>query len=83
MDLVEYAEATFRGVESSYRVIADELGLEQVVCIPVSGLRATTSSTRSEQMPWYAGPTLLEYLEAVEVEEGRMRAGRFASRCSG
>ena len=77
MDLVEYAEATFRGVESSYRVIADELGLEQVVCIPVSGLRGDNVVTRSEQMPWYAGPTLLEYLEGVEVEEGRMRARPF------
>ncbi len=77
MDLVDYAEATFRGVESSYRAIADELGLEQVVCIPVSGLRGDNVVARSEQMPWYAGPTLLEYLEGVEVEEGRMRARPF------
>jgi bifunctional enzyme CysN/CysC len=77
MDLVDYDEATFRGVESSYREIADELGLEDVVCIPVSGLRGDNVVVRSELMPWYAGPTLLEYLEGVEVEEGRMRARPF------
>jgi bifunctional enzyme CysN/CysC len=77
MDLVDYDEATFRGVESSYREIADELGLEHVVCIPVSGLRGDNVVTRSESLPWYTGPTLLEYLEGVEVEEGRMRATPF------
>ena len=43
---------------------------------------ATTSSTRSARTPWYGGPTLLEHLETVDVED-RDGRGRSACRCSG
>ncbi len=77
MDLVDYDEETFRRLERSYRAVAGELGLEQITCIPVSGLRGDNVVSRGEAMPWYEGPTLIEYLETVEIDHERMRARPF------
>ena len=47
----------------------------------LGALSATTSSRRSDNTPWYAGPTLLEHLETVDVD-GARPSGRSGSRCS-
>ena len=67
MDLVGHAESVFRSIEFEYREAAARLGVSDVVCIPVSALRGDNVVTRSESMPWYSGPSLLEHLESVEV----------------
>jgi bifunctional enzyme CysN/CysC len=77
MDLIGYAEETFRTLEAEYRAVAAELGLDDVTCIPVSGLQGDNVVARSESMPWYVGPTLIEYLENVEVDQQRMRKTPF------
>jgi bifunctional enzyme CysN/CysC len=77
LDLLGYAEQPFREVEASYRAFAAQLGLEDVTCIPVSALRGDGVVRRSERMPWYDGPTLLEYLETVEIDEDRLCAAPF------
>src|SRR5215472_17245363 len=63
MDLVEYSEERFREIERQYGAFAEQLGLEEFTLIPVSALRGDNVTERSEQMPWYSGPTLMEYLE--------------------
>jgi adenylyl-sulfate kinase len=68
LDLVAYAEKPFREVAAAYRAFALRLGLEDVTCIPVSALRGDNVVARSEHMPWYEGPTLVDYLEAVELD---------------
>jgi bifunctional enzyme CysN/CysC len=50
------------------------LGLEDVTCIPVSALRGDNVVERSKRTPWYDGPTLLEYLETVEIDEDRLQS---------
>jgi len=69
LDLVDYSEEVFDQIESDYRAFAAELGLTQIVCIPVSALRGDNITEVSSKTPWYHGPTLLGYLETVEVED--------------
>ncbi|HWF54075.1 MAG TPA: sulfate adenylyltransferase subunit CysN [Solirubrobacteraceae bacterium] len=76
LDLVSYSRATFREIERAYRDFADEVGLRDVTCIPVSALKGDNVLERSPNTPWYDGPTLMEYLESVETEDAQ-RSGPF------
>jgi bifunctional enzyme CysN/CysC len=69
MDLVGYAQQTFDAIVGDYREFAHQIGLDDVVAIPVSGLRGDNIKDPSEHMAWYEGPTLMGYLEAVEIED--------------
>jgi bifunctional enzyme CysN/CysC len=71
MDLVGYSEATFRRIVDDYREFARQLGLEDIVAIPMSALRGDNITTPSDAMPWYHGSTLMGYLETVEVDQKR------------
>jgi len=77
MDLVDYSQERFREIEAQYGAFAEQLGLEEFTLIPVSALRGDNITERSDAMPWYAGPTLLEYLEGVEVDQERMQDAPF------
>ena len=68
MDLVDYAEDRYREIEESYRTFASQIGLERITCIPASALKGENVLVRSDVMPWYHGPTLMGYLETVEVD---------------
>ncbi|MGN6087911.1 MAG: sulfate adenylyltransferase subunit 1 [Actinomycetales bacterium] len=65
MDLVADQQAVYAGVTSDVQCLAAQLGLSDVVTIPVSALRGDNVVDRSGAMPWYDGPTLLEHLEHV------------------
>ena len=75
MDLVDYAETTYRQIDAEYRAFAAQIGLADITTIPLSALRGDNMVGRSERMPWYAGPTLMELLETAEVDETRLQAG--------
>lgn len=70
MDLVGFDEKTFRSIERDVRALAADLGLEQVVVIPVSATEGDNVTHASKRTPWYAGRALLPYLEEVEVDTG-------------
>ncbi len=70
MDLVHYSEDVFTKIAEQYRDFARQIGLEDVVPIPLSALYGDNVVTRSAHTPWYAGPTLLGLLEVLEVESG-------------
>jgi sulfate adenylyltransferase large subunit len=72
MDLVEYSEDTFAAIRGEFLELASQLGLKSVVMIPVSALEGDNVVTPSAKMPWYAGPTLLEYLETVPLHVGEV-----------
>jgi bifunctional enzyme CysN/CysC len=79
IDLVGYEQEAFDRIVAEYRQFADQLGFSTLQAIPVSALRGDNIVTPSRNMAWYAGPTLLSYLEEIEV--GRDRSGlpfRFA-----
>jgi sulfate adenylyltransferase large subunit len=77
MDLVGYSEETFAAIRGEFLELARQLGLKSVEAIPVSALEGDNVVTLSRAMPWYSGPTLLEYLETVplhvEETDGPMR----------
>jgi sulfate adenylyltransferase subunit 1 len=63
IDLVGYDEAVFTKISKDVSEVADQLGIADVHAIPVSALIGDNVVERSAQTSWYAGPTLLEYLE--------------------
>jgi bifunctional enzyme CysN/CysC len=74
MDLVDYAREAFAAIEGEYRAFAAELGLPDVVCIPISAVQGENLLKPSPVMSWYRGPTLMEVLDQVEIDEHRVRA---------
>ncbi len=76
MDLVEYSEDRFREIEEEYRSFANQIGLDRITCIPVSALKGDNVLVRSDVTSWYHGPTLMGYLETVEVDR-RLQARPF------
>lgn len=77
MDVVGYSEDVFQGAVKDYREYAARLGIEPAVFIPVSALCGDNIIERSDNMPWYHGMTVMEYLETVEGEQARMREAPF------
>ncbi|MEQ8666010.1 MAG: sulfate adenylyltransferase subunit CysN [Rhodospirillales bacterium] len=67
MDAVDYDEDTFRSIVAEYEAFADDIGIQNVSCIPVSALKGENVFTRSAAMPWHDGPCLMEVLESTEV----------------
>ena len=67
MDLVGYSQDVFDRILAEYRVFAAQIGLERIEAIPMSALAGDNITEKSERMPWYAGPALMEHLETVEV----------------
>jgi sulfate adenylyltransferase subunit 1 len=65
MDLVDYDQAVFERIRAEYLAFADQLGLRDVRCLPLSALKGDLVVERGERMPWYAGPTLMEILETA------------------
>jgi bifunctional enzyme CysN/CysC len=68
MDLIGYDRAAYEAILTDYTAFAGSIGIERFLSIPISGLEGDNIVTRSERMPWYAGPALLEHLETVEVD---------------
>jgi bifunctional enzyme CysN/CysC len=68
MDAVNWSEARYREIEADFRTMAGSFNFAQVTIIPVAALTGDNVAYRSTTMPWYAGPTLLDYLEAVDPE---------------
>ena len=77
MDLVDFSEQAFAEIERDYRDFAARIGIEEATCIPLSALKGDNVTERSANMPWFEGPTLLEYLETVEIDAERAQRGPF------
>ena len=74
MDLVGYDQARFDEIVADYRAFAAKIGVDDFLAIPISGLKGDNITARSPATPWYAGPSLMEHLETVEVEDLAARA---------
>jgi bifunctional enzyme CysN/CysC len=70
-DLVDYDRAVFEQIAHGFHGFAAELGFKDIVCIPLSARYGDNVSGMSARTPWYAGPSLLDYLETVDVEDDR------------
>jgi sulfate adenylyltransferase subunit 1 len=67
MDLVDWNQSIFDGLVSEFASLATRFGIAEVQAVPVSALFGDNVVDRSDRARWYAGPTLLEYLETVPV----------------
>ncbi len=73
LDLVDYSQDVFERIDAEYRAFATEIGLTDIVTIPISGFVGDNIVERSARTPWYAGPTLMEFLESCELDETRLQ----------
>jgi bifunctional enzyme CysN/CysC len=71
MDLVGWDPERFADVERQVQELTERLEIPDVVVIPISALNGDNVASRSESTPFYDGPTLLEYLESVDVQSDR------------
>lgn len=77
LDMVEYSKEIFQQIDKDYRQFAREVGLQNIVTIPMSALKGDNITSLSENTPWYQGQTLMGYLEDVHVDDGEEEAGVF------
>ena len=69
MDAVDFSEEVFLAIAKDYLAFAQQIGLSDVLAIPLSALKGDNVTSLSERTPYFRGPTLMEYLETVTVEE--------------
>nr|AFJ42546.1 NodQ [Mesorhizobium plurifarium] len=69
IDLVGFDKTVFDRIVADYDEFARELGFVSVVPIPMSARFGDNVTSRSERTPWYSGPSLIEHLETVSVDE--------------
>jgi len=67
MDLVDYDHAVFDAIVKDYTEFAHSIGIDTFTALPISGFKGDNITTKSDNTPWYTGPTLIEHLETVEV----------------
>src|SRR5436190_6506172 len=67
LDLVDCREDVFLRLQEDFLALAERLEFPSARCIPISALGGDNVAVRSDRMPWYSGPTLLEHLETVDI----------------
>jgi bifunctional enzyme CysN/CysC len=77
MDLVGYDETTYEHIVADYRAFAQSIGIKHFTAIPISGFKGDNITAASDNTPWYAGPSLIQHLETVEVDAAAAQAAPF------
>jgi sulfate adenylyltransferase subunit 1 len=83
MDLIGHDEGAFRAIEADFREVLDQIGADtgtpvERIFVPVSALAGDNVVHRSQAMPWYHGPSLLEVLESLpSARDTRIAPFRF------
>jgi bifunctional enzyme CysN/CysC len=69
MDLVDFKESVFEQIKHDYSEFAQSLAIPDIHFIPLSALKGDNVVNRSPQTPWYHGPSLMELLNTVKIDE--------------
>ncbi|QEC40829.1 sulfate adenylyltransferase subunit 1 [Pseudobacter ginsenosidimutans] len=69
MDMVDYSQDVYNNILIDYAHVAQTLGLKNINYIPLSALLGDNIVEKSDKMNWYEGPSLLQFLEDVKVED--------------
>ena len=77
LDMVGYSKDIYDKIDADYRAFASQIGLQNIVTIPMSALKGDNITEPSANTPWYQGPTLMGYLETVQVEDAADQSGPF------
>lgn len=68
MDLVKYSKSRFDEIVKQIKELKNELLLDDIYIIPLSATEGDNVTVKSENIPWYNGVPLLQYLETVDVD---------------
>ncbi|MEI7924394.1 MAG: sulfate adenylyltransferase subunit CysN [Planctomycetota bacterium] len=71
MDLVGYSRDAFERIKDDYTGFVAKLELRDITFIPMSALKGDNVASKSDTMPWYSGPPLLDHLETVHIASDR------------
>lgn len=71
MDLVDWSQEVYERIADEFTAFAAKLDVPDLTVVPVSALQGDNIVTRSENMPWYEGPSLLHHLERVHIASDR------------
>ncbi len=71
MDLVDYSQQVYEQIVEDYRDFSAKLELTDITFVPISALVGDNVVNRGDNMPWYKGSTLLNYLETVHIASDR------------
>lgn len=74
MDLVDFDQGVFNAIDVDFRAFASQLSFQDIMTIPVSALDGDNVTTRSDKADWYKGPSLLSFLETVDVDRDSLEA---------
>jgi bifunctional enzyme CysN/CysC len=69
IDLVGFDQAVFERIVREYQAFAAELGFKTLTAVPLSARYGDNVMARSQNTPWYTGPSLVEHLETVSVDD--------------
>ena len=72
MDLIDFDQSIFNAIEVNFRKFAKNLGFSDITFIPISALEGDNVITLSDRSRWYKGPSLLHFLEHVDVEKNTL-----------
>lgn len=75
MDLVKYSKSRFDEIVKQIEELKNELLLDDIYIIPVSATEGDNVTVKSENIPWYNGVPLLQYLETVDVDSSEEEEG--------
>jgi sulfate adenylyltransferase large subunit len=75
MDLAGYDSGVFERIRAEFSAVLAGIGIRDAFFLPMSALTGDNVVTRSRNMPWFEGPSLLEYLETVEIHGKRAETG--------
>lgn len=76
MDLIGYRQDIYDTLRDAYAKLGAEVGIATIDALPVSALEGDNIGKPSVHMGWYEGPTLLDLLETVQVEQAQSSAFR-------
>jgi sulfate adenylyltransferase subunit 1 len=68
MDMVDYSEETYNAIVAEYSAFAAQLGIHDVTAIPMSALNGDMVVERGDNLSWYKGVALLQFLENVVID---------------
>jgi bifunctional enzyme CysN/CysC/sulfate adenylyltransferase subunit 1 len=71
MDLVDFDQDVYNKIHAEFTQFATKLNIPDLEVIPISALQGDNVVQRSDNMPWYSGPTLMHHLEHVHVASDR------------
>jgi bifunctional enzyme CysN/CysC len=69
MDLIGYGRERFEAIDREYREFAERIDLSDITSIPISAVVGDNVVESGANMPWYRGPTLMEHLETLKIED--------------